>query len=347
MASVLVPLATFAGGLTLATQFIIQCPGSRLEALLQMAAQLFLASPIVLLAVYLFLYQKADTEVGADFLGYVQHDLVVAQFVTAGFMIAIAFLLLGYALLSAQVGPRAIGIWGLVLLGTVMVVALISGVFAMGFTILQYCGCPPWRTADRKITARDRVLRRRLENVEEVLDAEQATLNLVPNPNSHIWTRVMEALKRIAEARADAILDQELDRLTTSTKTKRISRLFSGALVFAQLGVVGVLLAEGLKIVRKACVHQGCTPSATTDAKACASMVTCLSSASINPSPSPFTCPGTSPNATTLPEVRVNTTVTCNGDSNVWCISNDTVIISNDSNVATTLSSLISFSTPA
>jgi hypothetical protein len=64
MAGVLIPLATFAGGLTLATQFIIPCPGSRLEALLQMASQLFLATPIVLLAIYLFLYRKADLEAG-------------------------------------------------------------------------------------------------------------------------------------------------------------------------------------------------------------------------------------------------------------------------------------------
>jgi hypothetical protein len=111
IASVLIPLATFAGGLTLATHFIVQCSGSRLEALLQMAAQLFLTSPIVLLAVYVFLYRKADAEAGGESLGYIQHGAVVSHFLTAGVMIAAAFLLFGVHPVGGAGGIE--GYWGM------------------------------------------------------------------------------------------------------------------------------------------------------------------------------------------------------------------------------------------
>src|SRR5947209_6757285 len=44
MAGTLIPLATFAGGITIAAQFIIICPESRLQALPALASQLFLAT---------------------------------------------------------------------------------------------------------------------------------------------------------------------------------------------------------------------------------------------------------------------------------------------------------------
>jgi len=62
MASILIPLAIFAGGITLATQFIIQCPNTRLQALLALASQLFLATPLALLPVYLVLYGLKDED---------------------------------------------------------------------------------------------------------------------------------------------------------------------------------------------------------------------------------------------------------------------------------------------
>jgi hypothetical protein len=100
MAAVLIPLATFAGGLTLATQFIIGCPGSRLEALLAMASQLFLAVPLVLLSIYLLLYRKPDN---GTFDKSWQHGLVAGRFIIAGIMLGAAFLLLGAALFSAVI----------------------------------------------------------------------------------------------------------------------------------------------------------------------------------------------------------------------------------------------------
>ena len=62
MASILIPLAIFAGGMTLATQFIIQYPNTRLQALLALASQLFLATPLTLLPVYLVLYDLKDED---------------------------------------------------------------------------------------------------------------------------------------------------------------------------------------------------------------------------------------------------------------------------------------------
>ncbi|KAJ9606850.1 hypothetical protein H2200_008860 [Cladophialophora chaetospira] len=123
MASVLIPLATFAGGLTLATQFIIQCPGSRLEALLALASQLFLVAPFVLLSVYLLLYQYDDNEFQEGW----QHGLVAGQFCVAGIMLCAGLMLLASALFVAQLGARGIGIWGIVLLSVVVGILVFCG----------------------------------------------------------------------------------------------------------------------------------------------------------------------------------------------------------------------------
>lgn len=315
-----------------------------------------------------------------EFLGYIQHGVVVAQFITAGIMLGIAFLLLGYALLSAQVGPRAIGIWGIVLLGVVIFVALISGAIAAGL-ISQWCGdLRKARTRTTRTTrARARLLagpgaphvldpaalqaemkevdamKPMLNHVKAVFAAERAVRNTITNDNRlqpleiagvDEEQRLQDALERAANARADAMLDQVLGGLTSTLSTKIWSCILSFTLAATQLCFVGILLRRGGVIVHHICIPQGCTPATTTDAKACASMVACLSSIGINPSPSPFPCAGTNPNGTTLPQVDINSTVTCDGDSNVYCLNNASVIIANDSNVVTTLSALsISFST--
>ena len=131
MAGVLVPLATFAGGITLATRFIITCPGSRLEALLALASQLFLATPLVLLAVYLLLYGRADTDAIAR--NKAEHLLVVGQFIVAATALGAAFVIVGVAIFVAQVGDYKIGIGGLVLLGLVVAMALLSGCMGPSF----------------------------------------------------------------------------------------------------------------------------------------------------------------------------------------------------------------------
>lgn len=176
----------------------------------------------------------------------------------------------------------------------------------------------------------------------DVRDAHDAT------SNDEEQKRLQLALERVADARADAMLNQVLDALTTTLPTKIMGWILSFAVAATQLCFVGLLLWRGGVIVREICVPQGCTPATTTNATACASMVACLSSIGVNPSPSPFTCAGTNPNKTTMPQVEINTTMTCDGDSNVDCLNNASVVIANDSNVVTTLSALsVSFSTAA
>jgi len=109
MASILIPLAIFAGGITLATQFIIQCPNTRLQALLALASQLFLATPLSLLPVYLVLYGLKDE----DSISYEsqRHAFVCTQFVISGILLSAAFVLLGTAIYVADETEK----WGKVI----------------------------------------------------------------------------------------------------------------------------------------------------------------------------------------------------------------------------------------
>jgi hypothetical protein len=114
IASVMASLATFAGAVALATLFITNCPDSRLQALLALATQLLLASPLALVVVYLLLYGLLDD----DHVLKARHSLVNCQFVIVGIMIATAFLLLGNALLVLL--DNVIGIIGLALLAVIV-----------------------------------------------------------------------------------------------------------------------------------------------------------------------------------------------------------------------------------
>jgi hypothetical protein len=131
MASILIPLAIFAGGITLATQFIIQCPNTRLQALLALASQLFLATPLSLLPVYLVLYGLKDE----DSISYEsqRHAFVCTQFVISGIMLSAAFVLLGTAIYVADETEKAIGSWGLGLLTLLLLLAIATGMVATGF----------------------------------------------------------------------------------------------------------------------------------------------------------------------------------------------------------------------
>jgi hypothetical protein len=62
-----------------------------------------------------------------------QHGLVAGQFIIAGIMLGAAFLLLGAALFSAQVGPIGIGVWGLVLLSVIILVVIVFAIVGAGF----------------------------------------------------------------------------------------------------------------------------------------------------------------------------------------------------------------------
>jgi hypothetical protein len=113
-ASILIPLAIFAGGNTLATQFIIQCPNTRLQALLALASRLFLATPLALLPVYLVLYGLKDE--GSISYESQRHAFVCTQLVISGIMLSTAFVLLGTAIYVADETEKTIGSWGLGLL---------------------------------------------------------------------------------------------------------------------------------------------------------------------------------------------------------------------------------------
>ena len=125
MAGTLIPLATFAGGLTLATQFIIKCPQSRLQSLLALAAQLFLATPLALLPVYLLLYGLGDQ--GVVKYDSKTHAVVCTQFVISGVMLSAGFVLIGTAIYVAEEPPKMIGSWGLGLLGLLLFLGIMAG----------------------------------------------------------------------------------------------------------------------------------------------------------------------------------------------------------------------------
>jgi hypothetical protein len=122
MVGVVAPLATFAGGLTLATQFIIQCPDSRLQALLALASQLFLASPLGCLLIYVLLYGFRDDE---EITGQ-RRTFVVAQFFIVAMFLLMAFVILSVAVMVA--GNTSVGVNGIVLLGLVIIGCVLAGI---------------------------------------------------------------------------------------------------------------------------------------------------------------------------------------------------------------------------
>ena len=117
-------IATFAGAITLSTQLLIQCPNSRLQALLALASQLFLATPLVLLGVAAVLHgRRGDDPIEWD---ESSRAFIVAQFMIAGVMLIASFLLLGCAIYVADVAHHDIGRWGLVMISLIMVIIVVA-----------------------------------------------------------------------------------------------------------------------------------------------------------------------------------------------------------------------------
>jgi hypothetical protein len=82
VSTLLFGLATFAGALTLATQFIITCPESRLQVLLGIASQLFLGSLLGNVVVFFLMYGFREE----DPLPKNVHMTVLMQFTIVGMM---------------------------------------------------------------------------------------------------------------------------------------------------------------------------------------------------------------------------------------------------------------------
>lgn len=117
-------IATFAGSITLSTQLLIQCPNSRLQALLALASQLFLATPLVLLGVVAVLHgRRGDDPVNWN---ETSRAFIVAQFLVSGFMLIVAFLLLSCAIYVADASRHEIGRWGLAMLGLILLVVIVA-----------------------------------------------------------------------------------------------------------------------------------------------------------------------------------------------------------------------------
>ena len=133
IAGLLVTFATFAGGLTLSTQFVITCPCSRLEALLELASQLLLAAPFVLLSIYLLLYKIDDGSI-PDFQAW-RGLLIICQFFFAGFLIAAGFLVLSVALFSANSEPFAYSQAGIAFFALILLITILAGIWAAGIRL--------------------------------------------------------------------------------------------------------------------------------------------------------------------------------------------------------------------
>ncbi|RMZ87776.1 hypothetical protein DV736_g5001, partial [Chaetothyriales sp. CBS 134916] len=117
-------IATFAGAITLSTQLLIQCPNSRLQALLALTSQLFLATPLVLLGVAAVLHGRGGNE-PVDWDSPLR-AFIVAQFMVSGVMVIASFLVLGFAMYVADTQHHQIGHWGLAMICLILLVILIA-----------------------------------------------------------------------------------------------------------------------------------------------------------------------------------------------------------------------------
>ena len=118
-----------AGGITLTTQLIIQCPNTRLQALLATSSQLFLNVPLVLITVHIVLYGKRDDAQVEEFRGY--RPFILAQLVVAAVEMAIAFTLMSVAIYVADTSRNSVGIWGICLTGVSVVVAALTTLYPL------------------------------------------------------------------------------------------------------------------------------------------------------------------------------------------------------------------------
>ncbi|GES61472.1 hypothetical protein ATEIFO6365_0011013100 [Aspergillus terreus] len=95
LSAVLILLSTFAGAVTLQTQFALpeSCNGSRVRTLMAFSSQFFLMCPISVFSIFVALHNRDDgviIETG-------KHEFLQFQFAVTGFMIVVGFLLLNVA----------------------------------------------------------------------------------------------------------------------------------------------------------------------------------------------------------------------------------------------------------
>ncbi|KAL2863282.1 uncharacterized protein BJX67DRAFT_384897 [Aspergillus lucknowensis] len=124
LSTVLILLSTFAGAVTLQTQFSLPetCDGSRVRTLMAFASQFFLMCPISVFSIFVALHNRPDTAV----IETGKHQFLQVQFAITGVMIVTGFLLLNVAVQYA--GGQLLGSAGLALTATFILVTVFCSV---------------------------------------------------------------------------------------------------------------------------------------------------------------------------------------------------------------------------
>lgn len=120
LAQVLILLSTFAGAVTLQTQFALPdtCNGSRARTLVAFSSQFFLTSPIAVFAIFMSLHGYEEN----DLIEAGRHEFIQCQFALTGIMIIAGFLLLNIATIYTggnYLGPSGTVLMGLFILATI------------------------------------------------------------------------------------------------------------------------------------------------------------------------------------------------------------------------------------
>ncbi|KAJ5099956.1 hypothetical protein N7532_006957 [Penicillium argentinense] len=120
LATVLILLSTFAGAVTLQTQFALpdNCNGSRARTLVAFSSQFFLTSPIAVFAIFMSLHGYNEN----DLIEAGRHEFIQCQFALTGIMIIAGFLLLNVATIFTggnYLGPSGTALMGLFILATI------------------------------------------------------------------------------------------------------------------------------------------------------------------------------------------------------------------------------------
>lgn len=120
LAQVLILLSTFAGAVTLQTQFALPdtCNGSRARTLVAFSSQFFLTSPIAVFAIFMSLHGYDEN----DLIETGRHEFIQCQFALTGIMIIAGFLLLNIATIYTggnYLCPSGTALMGLFILATV------------------------------------------------------------------------------------------------------------------------------------------------------------------------------------------------------------------------------------
>ena len=106
-ANSIIPIATFAGSITLSTYVVVDCPNSRLQAIFAAASELFLTIPLMLFSVYIVLHGKDEDSVIGE--NRIYRHFIIAQLFVAFILLVTAFLLLSFAICVADAQKASIG----------------------------------------------------------------------------------------------------------------------------------------------------------------------------------------------------------------------------------------------